>query len=251
MLAAANSRLAALAAVAALAFPASAHGQERDAAQVLARFRTVVGASNLAAIKTLRWSGAMEVPAAGVSAKVSVEQAAPNRMLMTMEVPGMGAMRNGFDGRTGWAIDPMQGPRVMTGKELQDLQVQADLRALVRDASLLASATRGADTTIAGEACTLVSYQWTSGRDGRDCYATNSGLLIASMGKQATPGGEVDVLTRYSDYKSVAGLLIPHTTTVTAMGQQQVIRIEKVEANVATSDLTALPKEIAPLVKAP
>jgi hypothetical protein len=33
----------------------------------------------------------------------------------------------------------------------------------------------------------------------------------------------------------VAGVQIPYTTTVTAMGQEQVIRIEKLEANVSTS----------------
>lgn len=229
----------------------SLRAQEGDAAPVLARFRSAVGAPNLPAIKTLTWSGTMEMPAAGLSMKVTMEQAAPNRMLMTTDIPGMGTMRNGFDGTTAWAVDPMQGPRVLSGRELQDLLVQAELRALVRDPALLASARLGADTTIAGEACTLVAYVWKGGRDARDCYAKSSGLLIATLGKQATPGGDVDVLTRYSDYKAVAGVQLPHTTTIRAMGQEQVIRMTRVEANTPTSDLTALPKEIAPLVKKP
>lgn len=232
-------------------FVPSLGAQQGDAAPVLSRFRSAVGAANLPAIKTLKWAGTMEMPAAGLTMKLTVEQVAPNRMLMTTDIPGMGSMRNGYDGTTAWAVDPMQGPRVLTGRELQDIQVQSDLRALVRDASLLASATRGADTTIAGEACTLVAYQWKGGRDARDCYAKSSGLLIATLGKQATQGGEVEVLSRFSDYKPVAGVQIPHTTTVSAMGQTQVIRIERVEANAPTSDLTVLPKEIAPLVKKP
>lgn len=225
--------------------------QEGDAAPVLARFRSVAGAANIGTIKTLRWTGKMEIPAAGVSAALTVEQGAPNKMVMTMEIPGMGSMRNGYDGRTAWAVDPMQGPRVLAGKELQDLEVQADLRTLVREASLLTQVKKGADTTIAGEACTLVSYQWKNGRDARDCYAKSSGLLIATLGKQATQGGDVVVVSRYSDYKPVAGVQIPHLTTVSAMGQEQIIRIEKIEANVATGDLQALPKEIVPLVKKP
>jgi hypothetical protein len=239
------------AACVALASTSTLAAQEGDASVVLSRFRGAVGASNLSAIKTLRWTGTMEIPAASVSAAVTVEQGAPNRMVMTMDIPGLGAMRTGYDGATAWAVDPMQGPRVLRGKELQDLEVQADLRALVRDASLLMQVRLGADTTIAGEACTLVAYQWKNGRDARDCYATRTGLLTASLGKQATPNGDVEVLSVYSDYTPVAGVQIPYTTTVTAMGQDQVIRIEKLEANVPTSDLQVLPREIAPLVKKP
>jgi hypothetical protein len=244
-----SSRIAA--AFLALASSSSLAAQEGDAAPVLDRFRSAVGASNLSAIKTLRSVGKMEIPAAGVSAAMTIEQGAPNRMVMTMDIPGMGAMRSGYDGTIAWGVDPMQGPRVLGGKELQDLAVQADLRALVRDAALLTQVRRGADTTIAGEACTLVAFQWKTGRDSRDCYSKSTGLLFASLGKQATPGGDVEVLSRYSDYKPVAGVQIPYTTIVTIMGQEQVIRIEKIEANVPTSDLQALPKEIVPLVKKP
>ena len=46
-------------------------------------------------------------------------QVAPNKMQMMTTIPGVGAIQVGFDGTTGWSVDPMQGPRVLAGKEAQ------------------------------------------------------------------------------------------------------------------------------------
>ena len=41
-------------------------------------------------------------------------------------MPGLGAFRTGFDGKTGWASDKIQGTRLMQGKELETIAREAD-----------------------------------------------------------------------------------------------------------------------------
>src|SRR3712207_4925228 len=71
---------------------------------------------------TIRYVGTFEVPAAGVKGDLSVVQAAPNKTAVTMTMPGMGQMLQGYDGSVGWSVNPMQGPRVLEGKELEQLR---------------------------------------------------------------------------------------------------------------------------------
>ena len=71
----------------------------------------------IATVAGFRSSGTFEMPAAGISATFTAVQRRPNQMAMSIVIGGMGELRQGFDGTTAWASDPMQGPRLMTGLE--------------------------------------------------------------------------------------------------------------------------------------
>ena len=49
-----------------------------------------------------------------MSGDLEISQARPNKTMMRINVTGIGQIEQGFDGTTGWSINPMQGPRVMT-----------------------------------------------------------------------------------------------------------------------------------------
>ncbi|MDX2184820.1 MAG: hypothetical protein SFW08_12665 [Gemmatimonadaceae bacterium] len=221
------------------------------ASAVLARYRAAVGADAAQRFTSLRSTGSFEMPAAGVKGSVVLDQAAPNKMKMTISVPGLGEIAQGFDGKTGWGLDPMQGPRVLGGSELADVQEMADLGAGVRAERLIKSATSVERTTKNGAACVLVEITMTTGRTSRDCYADATGLLVWSSSKRATPMGEVDVVTLYSDYKATNGVSFPMRAVTEMMGQQQIIALEAILPNAPVGDLTTLPAPIAALVRKP
>ncbi|MDQ3995697.1 MAG: hypothetical protein M3303_01625, partial [Gemmatimonadota bacterium] len=75
--------------------------------------------------QSIRSVGTFEMPAAGVKGDLTVVQMAPNKMAMTIDLPGVGQMVSGYDGTVGWSINPMQGPRVLEGKELVQLREDA------------------------------------------------------------------------------------------------------------------------------
>jgi hypothetical protein len=214
---------------------------------LLRRFRTAVRADALAGARSLRTTGTFEMPAAGLKAPMRMEQVAPNRMRLALTIPGAGEVLQGFDGVTGWSVEPTQGPRVLAGGELAQLRDEADLGAGVRAPALLRGAESVKQTVMGGAPCYLVKLAWRSGRETHDCYAVDSGLLVGSTATQQTPMGAVETTMLYHDYRDFAGVRLPARTVVQAMGQEQVITVTAVERDVVTTDLTALPPAIRAL----
>jgi hypothetical protein len=214
---------------------------------LLQRFRSAVHAAALADARSLRTTGTFEMPAAGLTAPPLMEQVAPNRMRMALTVPGAGEMLQGFDGVTGWSVEPTQGPRVLAGAELAQLRDEASLGAGARAPGLLRGAETVTQTVVGGAPCYLVKLAWRSGRETHDCDAVDSGLLVGGTATQRTPMGAVETTMLYSDYREFAGVRLPARTVMQAMGQEQVVTLTAVERDVVTTDLTALPPAIRAL----
>jgi hypothetical protein len=202
--------------------------------------------------KSIRSVGSFEMPAAGVKGNLTVVQVAPNRMAMTMEVPGMGQMLTGFDGTTGWSVNPMQGPRVLEGKELDQLREESGPSAMLRPADRIRSVETVELTTMNGQPCYRVKVTSISGRESFDCYSTETGLLVAMIQTQESPMGAVQVTSLFDEYKDYGGLKAPTRVRLQMMGQEQVLTIDRVEFN-HPEDAKAIevPEQVKPLVKKP
>ena len=168
---------------------------------------------------------------------------------MVTTIPGMGEVQVGFDGTNAWAADPMQGPRVLAGVELDQMKDEADRRSNVRDPALFTSVQTVADTTMNNERCYLVKLTWKSGRESFDCYSATSGYIVASKTVQKTAMGEIPVVSLLSDYKKFGDITIPTKTTQDLMGQQQIITIASVEFPDAAGLSIAPPASVLPLIK--
>ncbi|HUQ19618.1 MAG TPA: hypothetical protein VM099_08390 [Gemmatimonadaceae bacterium] len=227
---------------------ASAQGLP-PAATLVAKYSQTIGGAALMKAQQLTTKGALAMTAAGINATFELLQLAPNRMQMTTTIPGVGSIRIGYDGTTAWSIDPMQGPRLLTGKELDAIKEEADPRASARAPELFSSMQTVADTTIGTERCYMVKLTWKSGRDTFDCYSPTTGLMVGSSNVQSTPMGDIPVVTVYSDYKKFGDFMVPTKTTQTMMGQQQVMTITSVEIGNGAGVTIAVPAEIQPLIK--
>jgi hypothetical protein len=100
-----------------------------------------------------------------------------------------------------------------------------------------------------GEACYKVKLVWKSGRETFDCYSVASGLLIASMGKQESAMGTVEVTNLLSDYKDFGGQKIATRLTQQVMGNEQVITINSVDYDAADAATFAMPAAIKALAE--
>jgi hypothetical protein len=77
-------------------------------------------------------------------------------------------------------------------------------------------------------------------------------FIIAKVETRQSPGGRrVEIMTRYEDYRPVAGVMLPHRVAVLNDGKlMQHTLIEKVEPNPAlTAETFARPKIAVPLKK--
>jgi hypothetical protein len=221
------------------------------AATLIAKYSEAVGAPALLAAKSIVTKGGMSMPAAGINATFELTQLAPNQMAMVTEIPGMGKVQAGFDGTTAWSMDPMQGARVLNGKELDQIKDEADRRSIVRSPEIFSAVQTVADTTMNSERCYLVKLTWKSGRQTHDCYSAASGLLVASTSIQPTAMGEIPVVTLFSDYKKFGDVMVPTKTVQEMMGTQQILTIASVTFGDGAGVTISPPAAVQALAKPP
>lgn len=219
------------------------------AAPLVAKYAAAIGAPALMRAPQITTKGGMAMVAAGINATFEMVQLRPNSMQMLTTIPGVGAIQVGYDGTIAWSVDPMQGPRLLAGKELDEIREEADPRATARAPDLFSAVETVADTTMGGERCYLVKLTWKSGRETFDCYSPTSGLMVGSKSVQQTAMGAIPVTTVYNDYKKFGDFTMPTKTTQSMMGQQQVITISSVEVGTGAGVSIVAPPEIKALVK--
>ena len=169
-----------------------------------------------------------------------------------MNIPGMGQMNTGFDGTTGWSINPMQGPRLLEGKELEQIREDAGPAATLRGPDRVRSAETVELTTMGGKSCYKVRIVTLTGRESFDCYSPETGLLVGMTQRQDSPMGTVEVTTLFEDWKEFGGLKTATRLRQQMMGQEQILTIDRLEFD-RPEDVKAVevPEQIKPLVKKP
>lgn len=200
-----------------------------QASVLIAKYVAAINGSAIMNAKSIVTKGGMSMPSAGINGTVQMTQAGTNQMQMVTNIAGMGDIQAGYDGTIAWAADPMQGPRILSGKELEQIRDESDRRTTVRDPQLFTSMTTVADTTMNGEKCYEVKLVWKSGRETFDCYSAASGLLVGSRSVQTTSMGAVPVITLFNDYKKFGDVMAATKTTMEMMGQQQILTITSIE----------------------
>lgn len=233
----------------ALAFPVSGGAQELPQAGTLVdRYVELIGGRDaILGRPFIRSTGQFQLPAMGVSGELEVYQGYPGRNAVRVSIPGLGEIRSGFDGTVGWSLDPLQGPRIMEGRELEQTREEASFVSTLRDPSVVASMETVEQAEMNGEPCWRVRLTWHSGRETFDCYSVESGLLIASTSTQESPMGSIQVTSLLNDYREFDGFRFPTRMTQQMMGQEQVLVIEEVEFPPVDESVFELPPEIRAL----
>lgn len=191
----------------------------------------------------------VEMPAQGMSMTMKNVQRRPNHLVSTMTMTGVGELRQGFDGTTAWAVDPMQGPRILSEAEAQQLRDGADFKVMARDPSTYEKAEAAGEAQVDGELADCIKITWKSTRVTTECFARSSGLLVETRTTSQTPQGEVAAVTRMYDYKPVGGILMAHRMVNQMMGMTQNITLSEATTGKMPAEAFELPPEIKALKK--
>lgn len=234
---------------AALALPMSGGAQELpEPGTLVDRYVELLGGrEGILGRPFIRSTGQFQLPAMGVTGELEVYQGHPGRNAVRVSIPGLGEIRSGFDGSVGWSLDPLQGPRVMEGRELEQTREEASFASTLRDPSVVASMETIEQTEMNGESCWRVRLTWRSGRETFDCYSVESGLLVASTSTQESPMGSIQVTSLLNDYREFGGFRFPTRMTQQMMGQEQILVIHEVEFPPMDESVFDLPPEIRAL----
>ena len=202
--------------------------------------------------KSVRVKASLDIPAQGMSGTMVILSRLPNETIMKIEIPGIGEIKQGSTGDVAWYSNPMQGSRVITGKEAEAMTEGPDPMNYLRLSSTITSSETIEKATYDGKECYKVKHTYKSGRTTTDCFSLTDGLIIATVAKAPTPQGEVEQTTLLSAYKDFNGMKRPTTMVIETQGFQQVLTISDVTFDdVQEAEMTLPPDIQAQLPKKP
>jgi hypothetical protein len=178
---------------------------------------------------------------------MDVYQARPNKVFTRMNMGAMGSVTGGYDGTVAWSNSSMQGPRILTGPELNETVSRSTFDSNLDLAANFPTMETVGARTVAGQECWDVRMVSKTGVEMRNCFNKTTGLLLATVMKQQSQMGEMEVEMVYSDYKTFDGIQMPTTTTMSMMGQQMVTTVKSVSHEAIPDSTFALPPEIRAL----
>lgn len=221
-----------------------------DAKDLIQKYAKAVGGDAWKAHTSARMKATMEVPAAGMRANIEAMNIFASKMyMMKTEIPGMGELQAGFDGTTAWSKDPMSGARLLAGAEGETAAEEADPEAALRVSANIVSSETVEKTNMNNADCYKVKHTWKSGRVTHDCFGVSDGLIVASIVKQTSQMGELEVTQLLSEYKDFGGVKRATVTTVQMMGQEIKTTVTAWEWDTVKPEEMEPPADIKALLK--
>lgn len=219
-----------------------------SAAEVFDRYRSAIGGADaIRGHRSRRILGRFELTAQAIGGPMEILSAAPDRMLLRMELAGLGKVQRGFDGTTGWSIDPGVGPRVLQGRELDELRLSAEFYSELKDPALFESATVVDRRPFEGRDCHVVKVVRKTGIEITEFYDVETGLLAGSQMTSTSAMGSVPTTVVVDEYKAFDGVSMPTKVRQRAMGVEWVLTLTEVEHDRVPDESFELPAEIAAL----
>lgn len=218
---------------------------------VVDRFVEAIGGeAAFKSINSMRATGTFEMPAQGVTGTIEVISSRPSNVRLKAEIAGVGTIERGYDGKVGWSMDPLVGPAILSGRQLQELVDDARFDSPLHPAEIFRELTTIEQTTFDGQAAWKVKAVFTSGTEQFEYFAVDSGLLIGSEGSREMPGGGVvPRVSMLRDYKAFGPIRQPTRLVQQTLGLEQVLTITSYDYAPIAATAFAPPPEVQALIK--
>lgn len=167
------------------------------------------GREAFAKIKSLSSKGTISIPQAGIEGDIEMWQA-DGKMLMVIEMAGVGNQTVGFDGKIGWQVADLTGPQLIEGAMLEEFKFQVQIDGYQNAAKFFDSLETVKETTFEKQP----AYEVVAKKEGlpeRSIYfSKETGLIIGTMGESETAMGKMNMTNVTSDYKQVGDVKMSH-----------------------------------------
>jgi hypothetical protein len=207
-----------------------------SADEILAHnLQAVGGAAAWQKLNSRTSKGTMEITAMGASGAVELDQKAPNKLISTATITGFGDFQQAYDGTAGWADDPQNGVRDLSGGELIGMKRRADFYLPMKMKESFAHVTVKGVEKVGDHDAYVLEATPAEGEPETLYFDVQSGLLLKRASMATTPQGQFPVEQLMEDYKDVDGVKVPFTLRQTSP-VAWVIRLTDVHQNVPIDD---------------
>jgi len=231
----------------------SAFGQTAD--ELLEKnLKAQGGKEKLKAVQSMRLTGKMKM--GPMEAPITITKVRPAEMRVDFTIQGMTGT-SAYDGTTGWTLMPFMGnkdPQKMTEEQLKETRIDADFDGPMSDYKA-----KGNKVEYVGKVDTegtptyKLHVTTKEGKESNVYLDAESYLVIRTEGTRNIQGQDLEMETSIGDYKTVDGLMMPHSMESHVKGKEaqvgQTITIEKIELNPTVDAATFKMPAAAPAVK--
>jgi zinc protease len=232
------------------AVPATQAQKVPTAREIVDRFvKASGGEAALQAIKSMRVKGTFSIVGQSLGGDLEMMSARPNKLLMRVSIPAIGTVEEGFDGKVGWSINPLEGPSLVTDRQLSERADEAWFDAelhkddYVKEMSVVGRESLDKRDVYRVKVITL------RGNEQFELYDVDNGLQVAVEASRDTPLGIVPSVVLMKEYQKFGAVLMPTRVVQRVLGQEHVFAFSSYEFDSVPANTFDLPATIKALIK--
>ncbi len=210
--------------------------------QVLANYLQALGGREALQKVTSRViKGTLEIPGISQPCAYEVCTKAPNKKLTSMEVPGLGIMLEGCNGKVCWSRNYSSSVIEKSSQELARARREAEFYRDLRFKEIFPRlAYKGVQNVYGRDAC-VIEAGAVDGAVEQFYFDAQTWLLVRNDSQTRGPDGSTRFQVRFSGHRAVDGIQVPHQVNVTILpAKGNEIRLNakftEVKHNVAIDD---------------
>ncbi|MCL4524585.1 MAG: DUF620 domain-containing protein [Acidobacteria bacterium] len=175
------------------------------AEQLIAKYvQAIGGRAAIERVTSRVTTGTMDLGGTLISMELS--EKAPDKFLSILEVPGVGAVKQGYDGKIGWEQTPNQGVQELEGATLAAVRRNAQLYRWLRMKELFEKLELSGAVKVGDRDTYVMDATPPEGHVEKFYFDSETGLLLKRDYKLDTPDGLLTFETFYEDYRVVDGI---------------------------------------------
>lgn len=212
------------------------------------------GAAAYDAIRTRVIQAEMSVPARELTGEMITYLAAPNLFYCQIST-SRGSQLRGSNGKTVWMIEPVHGPRILSGLERALVTRDSTLDRFAHWRELAAKVAYAGEEEVNGKKCARIVLTYKPAEtDIQESPVTihvdlASSLIVQHATEVSGPDTLATAVVTLDDYRKVDDLILPHKMTVTVDQYTSVTTVTNVENNPPIpAERFVLPRDIQKLL---
>ncbi len=204
--------------------------------QVVAKYvRAIGGKAALEKVKSRVTKGTLD-PGGGQISTLQITEKAPDKFLQELEVPGIGAINEGFDGKMGWEWNSQEGVQEMTGTSLAARRRNAQFYRWLRMRELFAKLEVSGTEKVGDRTTYVLEATPQEGYAEKFYFDTETGLLLRRDYRLDGPDGVIAFEMYYEEYRVVDGLKLPFTLRRVGPENVLLLKFTEIKHNVELDD---------------
>jgi hypothetical protein len=230
--------------------PATQAQKLPTAREIVDRFvKASGGEAALQAIKSMRVKGTFSIVGQSLGGDLEMMSARPNKLLMRVSVPAIGMIEEGFDGKIGWSINPLEGPSLVTDRQLSERADEAWFDAELHKDDYIKEMSVVGRESLDKRDVYRVKVVTVRGNEQFELYDAENGLQVAVEASRDTPLGIVPSVVLMKDYQKFGAVLMPTRVVQRVLGQEHVFVTTSCEFDSVPANTFDLPPAIKALIK--